>query len=286
MADPASASAAPDAVADAVANVEAVANPIEVIQVVDATGVVAAATPAPPTPLRGLGVQWGESARRVEQTLADAVERAVLWLPEFVSTAVILLLAVVTVKLISRGIGLLVERTHLDESVGATLRTLSRWLIVPLVVAAIAARWGVLENFWAAVTAAVTLVAIGFFAVWSVLSNVLCSVILLANRPFRIGDEIKLVPDPIRGRVLAIGLTHTTLLGAKGDMFQVPNNLFFQRVVKRYPRRTRRLDAAAALQAEAASAGSAKTAPAPGIEGPSPSEADAALTSHPAPPAR
>lgn len=211
-------------------------------------------TPAERVPvgaIRGVGRGFGQGADRLGDATEAAFEAALGSVPELVSTAVILLIAVVLYKLVSRGIRLLVKQTHLEESVGVTLRTLLRWSVVPLVVAAIAARWGVLENFWAAVTAAVTLVAIGFFAVWSVLSNVLCSVILLANRPFRIGDEIELVPDPIRGRVLHVGLTHTTLLGSEGETFQVPNNLFFQRVVKRYPRGsgTGRLEAAATPQA-------------------------------------
>ncbi len=199
--------------------------------------------------IRNVGRELGERATRVEELAQRAFEAVLAAVPELLSTAVILLIAVVAYKLISRGIHALTQRTHLESTDAATLRTLLRWLVVPLVVAAIAARWGVLENFWAAVTAAVTLVAIGFFAVWSVLSNVLCSVILLANRPFRIGDEIELVPDPVRGRVLQIALTHTTLLGAEGESFQVPNNLFFQRVVKRFPRGgPDRLAAAAALQ--------------------------------------
>ena len=206
--------------------------------------------PAPPSEaIRNVGRELGERATRVEELAQRAVEGALGLVPELLSTAVILLIAVIAYKLVSRAIHALTQRTHLEPTDAATLRTLLRWLVVPLVIAAVAARWGVLENFWAAVTAAVTLVAIGFFAVWSVLSNVLCSVILLANRPFRIGDEIELVPDPIRGRVLNIALTHTTLLGSEGETFQVPNNLFFQRVVKRHPGGgSNRLAAAAALQ--------------------------------------
>ncbi|BAM02654.1 mechanosensitive ion channel family protein [Phycisphaera mikurensis] len=212
----------------------------------------------------------GVSSELIEHagTVSHAAERwareAVSSVPEVLSTLVILAAATFGYRLASRGIAAMVQRTHLDESVGVTLRTFLRWVTVVLVLAAVAARWGVLENFWAAIVGAVTLVAIGFFAVWSVLSNVLCSLILLANRPFRVGDEIELPPDPIRGRVLAVNLTHTTLLDGEGATFQVPNNLFFQRVFKRHPRggSGRRAAAAAAADPAAAAADPAGEPPA------------------------
>ena len=37
------------------------------------------------------------------------------------------------------------------------------------------------------------MVAIGFIAVWSILSNVLCSLMLIMHRSFRIGDDIEVV---------------------------------------------------------------------------------------------
>ncbi len=186
---------------------------------------------APPAP-RSHDAALIEKLSSADQWLA----RAEQYTTEIVGTGVILLIMIVAYVLLGRGLKLLVRSSHLDPSVGVTLRTVLRWLVFILGGAAILNHWNLLENFWAAATAAVTLVAIGFVAVWSVLSNVLCSLILMGSRPFRIGDHLQLPPDDIQGTVTDISLLHTTLRSEDGHLFQIPNNMFFQRVVKRKPR--------------------------------------------------
>ncbi len=88
-------------------------------------------------------------------------------------------------------------------------------------------------DFFALMGGVLALIAIGFFAVWSTLSNVLCSLFLLTVRPFHMGDEVELLPDPVRGRVTDLNLFFTTLATDDGRLVQIPNNLFFQRVAVR-----------------------------------------------------
>ncbi len=88
-------------------------------------------------------------------------------------------------------------------------------------------------DFFALMGGVLALIAIGFFAVWSTLSNVLCSLFLLTVRPFHMGDEVELLPDPVRGRVTDLNLFFTTLATEDGRLVQIPNNLFFQRVAIR-----------------------------------------------------
>jgi small-conductance mechanosensitive channel len=92
---------------------------------------------------------------------------------------------------------------------------------------------GVLHSVVTAVTGVFALVAIGFVAVWSVLSNTLCSLILMAVRPFRVGDTIGFPPDDYRGKVVNFNMIFTTLETDDGLLLQVPNNTFFQRPIMR-----------------------------------------------------
>jgi small-conductance mechanosensitive channel len=74
-----------------------------------------------------------------------------------------------------------------------------------------------------------------------VLSNTFCALLLLTTRPFRVGDYIEVLESGdtpgLRGTVTAIHLIYTTLTenepGAVSSVLQVPNSLFFQRVVRR-----------------------------------------------------
>jgi small-conductance mechanosensitive channel len=94
---------------------------------------------------------------------------------------------------------------------------------------------------WSAMTGFLAVAAIAFFAAWSVLSNTFCALLLLTTRPFRVGDHVEVLENGekpgLRGTVTAIHLIYTTLTenepGQASSVLQVPNSLFFQRVVRR-----------------------------------------------------
>ncbi|HWA87373.1 MAG TPA: mechanosensitive ion channel domain-containing protein [Opitutus sp.] len=77
------------------------------------------------------------------------------------------------------------------------------------------------------------LVAIGFVAVWSVLSNFLCTFVLIMFRPFLVGDEVEVLPEGVKGHVVDLTMLFTTLQVGRGETVMVPNNIFFQRIFKR-----------------------------------------------------
>jgi small-conductance mechanosensitive channel len=94
---------------------------------------------------------------------------------------------------------------------------------------------------WSGVTGFLAVGAVALFAAWSVLSNAFCALLLLTTRPFRVGDSIEVLENGekpgLRGTVTAIHLIYTTLTenepGTATSVLQVPNSLFFQRVVRR-----------------------------------------------------
>lgn len=95
---------------------------------------------------------------------------------------------------------------------------------------------------WTAFTGFAAVAAIAFFAAWSVLSNIFCAVLLLITRPFRLYDHIELLDgNEARGvggqvvdmNLICVILRETRQDGAAANL-RVPNNLFFQRVVRRW----------------------------------------------------
>ena len=131
-----------------------------------------------------------------------------------------------------------------------------KWMVTILVGVTILQELGVsLSAMWATISAVLLVVAIGFVAVWSVLSNALCAVFLVVFAPFRIGDEIEIMEPSVheegksglRGTVRDITMLYTTLEdpgAGPGEKVcvRVPNNLFFQKAVKcRGGRETRSL---------------------------------------------
>jgi small-conductance mechanosensitive channel len=78
-------------------------------------------------------------------------------------------------------------------------------------------------------------VAIGFVATWSVLSNFSCTFFLILFKPFAIGDELSMPDDKIKGRVVDITLMFTVVEDADGFLVNIPNNQMFQKHFRRKP---------------------------------------------------
>jgi len=93
---------------------------------------------------------------------------------------------------------------------------------------------------WTAFTGFATVAAVAFFAAWSVLSNIFCSLLIYTTRPFGLHDHIELLESGdkpgLAGQVLDINLIYTTLkepsTGEDGHLLRIPNSLFFQRAVR------------------------------------------------------
>jgi small-conductance mechanosensitive channel len=71
-------------------------------------------------------------------------------------------------------------------------------------------------------------VAIGIgFGAQNLLKNVISGILLLIERPLRVGDLIEV--DHVRGRVTTIGLRSSTVRDAKGVVTLIPNSSFLER---------------------------------------------------------
>lgn len=155
----------------------------------------------------------------------------------------ILLVAYVLQRLVVRGFARLGSRYPLPPELLLPLRAGIRWLIIGGALIMVLERLGVSATvIWTAFSGFVAVAAVAFFAIWSVLSNLLCAVLIMTVGPFRLGDLVELVESfdkPIvKGRVIDINLLYTTLEESSesgtGAIVQVPNSLFFQKVVRRW----------------------------------------------------
>ncbi len=89
------------------------------------------------------------------------------------------------------------------------------------------------EKLWVVVTGFLGLVAIGFFAVWSLLSNVIAGLFLFLSDPFKINDEIEIPDGELEGKVLDIRPLFVVLEEPGGHTLYVPNSLLFQKSFRR-----------------------------------------------------
>lgn len=156
----------------------------------------------------------------------------------------IILLAWIAQLILTRAISRLGARySLLPQEVLQPLRGLLRWLIMGSAFMLVLERLGVSATvLWTALTGFTAVAAVAFFAIWSVLSNMFCALLIFTMGPFRIGDTVEVIDSAdkpgVKGRVIAINLFYTTLQDlaedAAGALLQVPNSLFFQKSVRRW----------------------------------------------------
>lgn len=155
----------------------------------------------------------------------------------------ILLVAYVLQRMVVRGLSRLGSRYPLPPELLLPLRGGIRWFIIGSALIMVLERVGVSATvIWTAFSGFVAVAAVAFFAIWSVLSNLLCAVLIMTVGPFRLGDVVELVESfdkPIvKGRVIDINLLYTTLEesceSGAGAIVQIPNSLFFQKVLRRW----------------------------------------------------
>jgi small-conductance mechanosensitive channel len=118
------------------------------------------------------------------------------------------------------------------ETVLSTTRILigALWIIAVMLVLEI---WGVsVGGLWTLLLGVATIIGVGFLATWTMISNVTASLFIDFWRPFRLGDEIEMLPENFSGRVIDRNLMFVVIRDSSGAVIQIPNNLFFQKIFK------------------------------------------------------
>ena len=163
------------------------------------------------------------------------------WIHHVVAALVTLLIAWVAWLIISRTLGLLLRRVpSLARHEFHFLRVAKGFFWVMAVILTLQQAGVDTDNLWTTLMTLAAMVAIGFIAVWSLLSNLVASVLILATRLFKPQDDIELMDTPggvsVRGTVRSVDMMFTTVEEIREDgtttLLKVPNNLFFQKVVR------------------------------------------------------
>lgn len=147
---------------------------------------------------------------------------------------------VVLKKLLDR----LFERTRMVPAFAMFVQRGLRWAMVLVITLAVIQQIGVeLGLLWGMISAGVAMVAIGFVAVWSMLSNCTAAFILLMSRPFRIGDLVEVTEATggaaLKGVLTDISLIYTSIKEQRDDgaiqVVRIPNNVLLQKTIRVIP---------------------------------------------------
>jgi small-conductance mechanosensitive channel len=160
-------------------------------------------------------------------------------------------LALLAVALWQRALQRMQERDWIPPTVSLVAGSLVNWAVIVVAGMMILESFGLpIKSVWTGLLSVMVMVAIAFFASWSVLSNILSSLLLLTFSRLRVGDTVELRDTKrdefgITGRVVDINAFFVTLqeagdnnLPGRPAQIQIPNHLFFYRVMRRWPGRS------------------------------------------------
>jgi len=141
------------------------------------------------------------------------------------------LIAIVIGVIVERVLAALVsrfgKRRALDPSHIHLIKLIIRWLIIIVLVIVVAGIFGIgAQSIWISLGAFIAMMLVGFFAAWSILSNLLAFLIIMVVRPFLIGDKVTVMPENIAGKIIDINLLYHKLKTEEGDEILVPNVTF------------------------------------------------------------
>ena len=196
----------------------------------------------------GIGASIGQftDGSRMSRYRSYIPEWAHEWLDIIVpglQIVVIVVLAMLLHHTVRRLLRRAVRHYRLPMELVMPISGVVRWFIIGGAFLMCLERLGVSATvLWAAFSSFAAVGAVAFFAVWSVLSNFFCALLIFTVRPFRIGDYIEIIDSGekpgARGRVIDINMLFTTLLdvdAAESNVqLQIPNTLIFQKMVRHW----------------------------------------------------
>lgn len=82
-------------------------------------------------------------------------------------------------------------------------------------------------------TSTVTVLGVGFFATWSILSNITSGILLFFNHPLHIGDNIKILDKEmqVEGTLKDISMFFMHIETIDGQTITIPNSVVTQKVI-------------------------------------------------------
>lgn len=174
----------------------------------------------------------------------DMVAQGWVWLresiPHIAGAFLVLVIGVIIARLLSKGADRALSRaTHIEPTVAKFLSNIIKYALWVVVGITVLTQFGVQTTSIIAALGGLAL-AVGL-ALQGTLSNVAAGVMILIQRPFRVGEAI--MAGTVNGVVQAIGLFTTEVLQHDGLYVMVPNNELWNKPIVNFSRMpTRRFE--------------------------------------------
>lgn len=117
-------------------------------------------------------------------------------------------------------------------------------ILALLLIVVLSIVWGVdIRGLLVLASSMIAVVGVALFAAWSLLSNITAFFILLGQKAFAEGMEVRVVDggNYLEGRIIEINLFSTVLRTKDNELVVYPNNLLISRPVVVFPKKSRKV---------------------------------------------
>lgn len=152
--------------------------------------------------------------------------------PRIAFTLVAFLIYLLSRRLSARSVFKRAITHSFDESRAMFIRRVIRSVITITFLVVLGIIWEVsIQGLSLYIASFLTVVGVGLFATWSVVSNITASVILFFFFPFRIGSQVKIIDgdNSVQGTVMGLSLFSIRIKLADETEVFYPNNLAMQK---------------------------------------------------------
>jgi small-conductance mechanosensitive channel len=152
--------------------------------------------------------------------------------PDFwVQLALIVVVGVILLFILLRTLRIIAKRVNLTLIAFRPFIFAIRWAGILLITGLVLREFGI--DLMGTLLAALGLVAIGVVAVWSMLSHITATFLLILLKPFRVGDTIEFPGEEVRGMLIDLNLFFAILKDENDNEYIIPTNAFFQKTTRR-----------------------------------------------------
>lgn len=154
---------------------------------------------------------------------------------EILGTIIVLSTLIVFVFIVKRGIRKFGIVKSIDANRRKIIHSLSYLILYLLTIVFLAVIWGFdTRQFAIFLSSILAVLGVGFFAQWSILSNLTASVVLFFYHPVRIGDRIRVLDKDFdwTGVVTDITGFYFYIKTDAGDSITLPNSLVIQKGIQ------------------------------------------------------
>ncbi len=155
---------------------------------------------------------------------------------QVIESIALLLLYFILSRLFNKAIAKTAVKFNYHQQRTTVFKKVFKGLLLVILIVLLTIIWGVDQSrLFFYISSFLTVLAVGFVAQWSILSNITATIIIFFYHTVKIGDIVSIHEKDslVEGEISDIGLFFITIVTPNREEITIPSNLFIQKAIKK-----------------------------------------------------